>query len=274
MLQDDGASGSSGDVAMRLEAIRRATPEGVDFWRAFELMQVLGYDAWHNFENTIHRAIAAFDASGESSSHHFYETVRVGGTSGPKGKDYFLSRAACYVTVMNGDPRKPEIAEAQKYFAVQTRRMEKLERFLEDRRRVELRTRVTENTKKLGTAAKDAGVQRYAIFHAAGIKAMYAMRLDEIKAARKISHKENWLDRMGAEELAANDFRLTQAESKLRRESIRGEQKAIDAHATVGREVRNLISKLGNTLPEHLPVERPISEIEKRLIKKGQAPIA
>jgi DNA-damage-inducible protein D len=253
-------------VTEKLEEIKGLTERGVEYWRARDVMAVLGYDTWQRFDEAIQRAMAAFDAAGEKASHHFSGAAKESETGkGPEGKDYFLSRPACYVIAMNGDPRKPEIAEAQRYFAIQTRQMEQIHQRLADEKRVALRDRVTENTKKLGEAAKGAGVTRYGIFHAAGIKEMYNMRLDEIKARRGLDPKENWLDRMGAEELAANDFRLTQADAKIRRENIKGEQQAIDAHAAVAKGVRTLIGRLGNTMPEDLPVEQPISEVKKRL---------
>ena len=267
MTEDDG-SRQKGTITERLDLLRRLTPKGVEFWRAREIMPVLGYHTWGNMRNAIERAQKAFSAFDQDPSLHFSETTKVeGSTSGPEGADFFLSRPACYITVMNGDSRKPEIAEGQQYFAVQARGMEKIQQLGSDLRRWDLRQRVTENTKILGSAAKNAGVTRYGLFHAAGIKAMYEMGLDEIKTMRGLGKSENWLDRMGSEELAANDFRITQAEAKLRREGIRGEQKAIDAHASVGREVRGLIKRVGNTAPEHLPVEPPIKAIEK-LAKK------
>jgi DNA-damage-inducible protein D len=143
--------------------------------------------------------------------------------------------------------------------------MEKLERLIANQRRVMLRNRVKDRNSKLTSTAHSAGVKRFGIFHGAGIQAMYQMRLTEIKAKRGIGEKEDWLDRQGAEELAANEFRITQADAKINRENIQGEQRAINAHAQVGREVRQAISRMGNAMPENLPAEPPIREIEKSL---------
>jgi len=253
-------------ITEQLDTVRQITENGVEYWRARSIMAILGYDIWFRFDDVIERAKATFDAVGESSSHHFHATVKEGGTGrGPEGKDYFLSRAACYVIAMNGDTRKPEIAEAQRYFTVQTRHMERIQQWLADGRRVQLRQRVADNTKKLGDAAKAAGVTQYQFFHGAGIVAMYSMRLADIKAKRGIDKKENWLDRMDSEELAANDFRITQTDAKLRRENVQGERAAIEAHREVGKGVRQLIAELGNTMPEDLPVAVPIKEVRKRL---------
>lgn len=253
-------------VTEKLDAVRQTTARGVEYWHAREIMGVLGYESWRNFDGVIKRAMNTFDALGEATSHHFVETVKMAGNDGgPEGKDYFLSRAACYVIAMNGNPQKAEIAEAQRYFAIQTRHMERIQQWLADERRLEIRKRVSDNNTRLGKAAKAAGVSRYNLFHGAGIVAMYSMRLADIKVKRGIGENENWLDRMDTEELAANDFRITQAEAKLRRENIQGERAAIEAHRQVGKGVRDLISELGNTMPEDLPVAVPINEVKKRL---------
>jgi DNA-damage-inducible protein D len=145
--------------------------------------------------------------------------------------------------------------------------MEKIDRLVADQRRLALRNRVKDHNSKLNSTAKQVGVQKFALFHGAGIHAMYRMRLSDLKQRRGIGEKEDWLDRQGTEELAANDFRITQTDSKIKREGIRGEQAAINAHVAVAREVRQAIINVGNTLPEDLPPEPPIREIERRLNK-------
>jgi DNA-damage-inducible protein D len=263
-----GDSAVSETVTEKLEQIKRLTGKGVDYWHARELMPVLGYVDWRNFQAAIERARIAFDAAGEDSSHHFVETttmMEVGKGAEREVNDFFLSRAACYLIAMNGDTDKPEIAEAQKYFAIQTRKMEKLEKLIGDQRRVMLRNRVKDRNLKLNSTAHQVGVKRFGLFHGAGIQAMYEMRLTEIKVRRGIGEKEDWLDRQGVEELAANEFRITQTDAKIRRENIQGEEPAIRAHALVGREVRQAIRRLGNKMPEELAPEPPIREIQKRL---------
>lgn len=253
-------------VTEKLEEIKGLTAKGAEYWHARDLMHVLGYMEWRNFQAAIERAKIAFDVAGESAEHHFVDTtkmVEIGSGAEKPVADHFLSRAACYLIAMNGDTDKPEIAEAQKYFAIQTRKMEKLDRLISNQRRVMLRNRVKDRNLKLNSTAQSAGVTRFGIFHGAGIQAMYQMRLTDIKAARGIGEKEDWLDRQGVEELAANEFRITQTEAKIRRENITGEQPAINAHAQVGGEVRKAIERLGNTMPEKLPPEPPIREIEK-----------
>lgn len=258
-------------ITDKLNYIKRITDRKVEYWTARDLLAILGYVEWRNFEQVIERARMAFDASGEKSENHFVETanmVSVGSGVMRQVSDYYLSRAACYIISMNGDTRKTEIAEAQKYFAIQTRRMERVQMALVDYRRVDLRNRVQGHNRRLSGTAKDVGVRRFGLFHGMGIKGMYNMTLKALRRRRGLSERDDWLDHAGIEELAANDFRITQTEAKLKREGVNSEQAAIDTHASVGREVRDTIKRLGNTLPEEWPVERPIKEVRQQLKSK------
>lgn len=251
-----------------LDSIKGTARNGSEYWLARQLMAVLGYEEWRNFENAIRRAHVMFKTAQLDGSNHFVKTnkmVEVGSGGRRRVDDYFLSRAACYIIAMNGDPTKPEVAEAQKYFAMQTRKMERLLDLLTDQRRVALRHRVKDRNASLSGVASDVGVRRFGLFHGAGIRAMYNMPLRDLRAKRGIKPKEDWLDRAGIEELAATDFRVTQTEAKIRRDGIQGEGNAIAAHEYVAREVRSTIQRVGNTMPEDWPVEPPVPEIERRL---------
>ena len=253
------------------ESLRQTNDFGAEFWSARALQPLLGYSQWRRFEQAIERAIASCEASGNAAGHHFAGVGKP--ISGGKGavqivNDYQLSRFACYLIAQNGDPRKPEIALAQQYFAVQTRRQELSEQAAADTERLELRKQTAEEFKALSGAAQDAGVQSkmFGVFHDAGYKGLYGGRgRDAIKQRKSIPDKDNLLDRMNATELAANQFRMTQAREKLARESVSNQSQAIQTHEQVGKEVRDAIKRIGGTLPENIPAAEHIKEVEKRI---------
>ncbi len=174
--------------------------------------------------------------------------VPLGSGSQREVPDFHLSRFACYLIAQNGDPRKPEIAFAQKYFAIQTRRQELSDEYQQDLERLELRKQTSEEFKALSGAAQDAGVQSamFGVFHDAGYRGLYGgIGSAQIKARKRLPQDENLLDRMDTTELAANQFRMTQTREKLKRENIQGQQKAIQTHEQVGKEVRQAIARIG-----------------------------
>lgn len=251
----------------RLEAAKRLTSEGVEYWRAREIMAVLGYAEWENFDRVVEKARQSLTNNGTDPSHHILEaTVMMGVGKGAtrESADHILSRAACYLIAMNGKPSKPEIAAAQAYFAIQTRRMEQLANDLE---RCELRDKATEAFKRLSGTAKDAGVRNrmQPVFHDAGYRGMYDMPRRDVLAAKGLKPEDNLLDYAGNLELAANRFRMELADDVLKREGIRGERAAIQKHESVGREVRETMRRSKGTLPEKLPIEPHIKEVRGRL---------
>jgi DNA-damage-inducible protein D len=259
------------DFVMRaLDEKKRTAPNGEDYWMGRDIQVVLGYAEWRNFEGVIGKAKAACDGSGISSTYHFVDTNKV--ISAGKGAelqraDCYLTRYACYLIAMNGDSSKPEVATAQTYFAVQTRRQE----MSDHEKRVALRDRVSVSNKVLFGTAKQAGVVRFPLFNDRGYRGLYGMGLADIKRRKNIPPKDNLLDRAGRAELAANEFRITQTQQKLERGRVQGERAAMQVHEEVGTEVREAIKRIGGVLPEDLPIEEPIQKVKKQLAKRAKA---
>lgn len=260
------------------ESIRHSNEYGQEFWYARELQIALEYKQWRRFCNVIDKAKIACESSGNAVSDHFADVGKIieAGVTHRDIGDIQLSRYACYLIVQNGDPRKKVIALGQSYFAVKTRQhelIENFERLDEDSKRLAIRKEMIEHNKLLVAAAKDTGVKTsldYAIFQNYGYMGLYGgLKAQDIKDKKGLNKSQNILDHMGYEELAANLFRDTQAEAKLRRENIQGKENANLAHYTVGKEVRDTISRLGGTMPEDLPTPaKSIKQIEKEQRKK------
>lgn len=258
-----------GDVSF--EEMKKFNAHGAEFWSARDLQPLLGYSQWRRFEDAIKRAVTSCEQSGNNPDYHFADAgkmVELGSGSVRSVDDYHLSRFACYLIAQNGDPRKPEIAAAQKYFAIQARRQELSEALAADKERLEIRKQTAEEFKALSGAAREAGVQdrMFGVFHDAGYKGLYnGLGNEAIKQRKGIAKKENLMDRMDTTELAANQFRMTQTRDKLARERVNSQQQAIRTHETVGREVREAIKRIGGTMPENIPPAEPISAVEKRI---------
>jgi len=253
------------------EQLKSVNQHGAEYWSARDLQPLLGYNHWRSFEKAVAKAITSCRQSGNEPEYHFArarKVVALGSGSEREVADFHLSRFACYLVAQNGDPRKPEIALAQKYFAIQTRRQELSDAYQRDMERLELRKQTTEEFKALSGAARNAGVQNamFGVFHDAGYKGLYGgLGSEQIKARKRITAGENLLDRMGTTELAANQFRMTQTREKLAKEGIKGQRQASDTHQQVGKEVRDAIRRIGGTMPESLPPAEPIKQVEKRL---------
>ena len=253
------------------EELKSVNQHGAEYWSARDLQPLLGYSQWRSFEKAVAKAITSCQQSGNDPNHHFARArkmIALGKGGQRDVDDYLLSRFACYLIAQNGDPRKPQIALAQKYFAIQTRRQEMSDAYQRDLERLALRKQTTEEFKALSGAARQAGVQSsmFGVFHDAGYRGLYGgLGSEQIKARKRIAGSENLLDRMGTTELAANQFRMTQAREKLTNEGIRGQQRAIDTHLQVGKEVRHAIQRIGGTMPEKLPPAEDIKQVQKRL---------
>jgi DNA-damage-inducible protein D len=254
----------------RLEAVKRTTTQGQDYWMAREINDILGYPTWREFENVISRAKAACEGTGIDPTKHFVPThkmVELGSGAKRSVEDYFLSRAACSLIAMNGDPVKPEIAAAQVYYTVQTRRMELHDQMSEDEKRLELRDKVAQSHKRVSGAAQTAGVRNtmQGVFHDARYKGLYGMPLKDVSLKKGLAENETLYDRAGPLELSANDFQMNLAADVLAREQIKGEQKAILRNKEVAQRVRKAMLDSGTATPELLPLAPPIKEIKKKL---------
>ena len=257
------------------EGARKTDEDGSEYWFARDLAPLLEYQQWRNFLQVVDKARLACEKSGRTVADHFADVskmVDIGSGAKREVDDVRLSRYACYLIVQNGNPAKPVIANGQTYFAMQTRRQElnddeKFARLPEDEKRLAIRNELAEHNKDLAAAAKDAGVDTpldYAIFQDHGYKGLYGgMGAKDIHARKGLKKSQKILDHMGSTELAANLFRATQAEEKLKREKVSGKQRANQAHYAVGQKVRQTIQELGGTMPEALPTpEQSVKQIE------------
>lgn len=256
---------------LSFESLKKYNQHGVEYWSARDLQLCLGYSEWRKFENALGKALESCKQSGNNPKNHFVgadKMVQIGSQTERKVADWHLSRFACYLIAQNGDPRKPQIAQAQKYFAIQARRQELSDQMAADLERLETRQQTSAEFKALSGAAREAGVQdkMFGIFHDAGYKGLYGgLGVDAIKARKGIAQKEQLMDRMDTTELAANLFRMTQTKEKLKKENIRDQKTAVETHESVGKKVRSTIAEIGGTLPENIPPGEPIKSVEKRL---------
>ena len=255
----------------RLEQQKHLSPKGVPYWLAREIMPTLGYVEWRNFENTIDRAKAACEGTGIDAEKHFVGTtvmLPIGEGAEREGRDYFLSRPAAYLVAMNGDPTKPEIAAAQAYFTVQTRRMEIEDAKTADEKRLEEREKVTVAFKLVSRVAKKAGVSNshQPIFHDARYRGIYdAPSAAAVRQKKGIPQEANPFDYFGALELSMHEFQMNLAADVIGREGIRNENRAIQRNVEIGKDVRKTVLKSGGTPPEEIKIAEPISEVKKRL---------
>lgn len=254
------------------EDIKHIDENGVEFWYARELMPILQYSNWQNFEKIIDKAKISCENSGISVFEHFIDVSKLSkraNNAEVEIKDYELTRYACYLIAQNGDSRKKVIALAQTYFAVQTRKQEITEKeysmLTEDEKRFYQRNLTRKGNYSLNQTAKKAGVKNFDKFHNAGYKGLYnGETADDIAKRKGLRYREDILDNMGSDELIANLFRISQTEQKLKKDNIQTEREANKTHYNIGKNIREVIAKNGGTMPEELPTpKKSLKQLEK-----------
>lgn len=267
------------DLMSAFEAKAHIDQDGIEFWYARDLQKLFGYSKWQQFEVSIDRARTACRSYGKDPLNYFQEVFTGSGKNSKGGRtarDFRLSRYAAYLVAMNSDPRKKEIAFAQTYFATQTRKQELHEPSVnqglskEEQDRLNTRQQLKDHHKFLAATAKKSGVitpKDFAIFNHNGYMGLYKNNLKAIKKKKNLSEKDNLHDYSGYTELAANLFRATQTEEKLRKDKVTEKEVAYKTHYEVGQKVRALMLELSGTSPEDLPTAPDIKQIEKRITK-------
>lgn len=259
------------------ENIKHIDEDGNEYWLARELQVVLDYKKWQKFINVINDSIVACKQSNQLMDDHFTQVgkmVQIGSGAKRKQVDYKLSRYACYLIVQNSDPRKEVVALGKTYFAVQTRKQELSEKkyleLTEDEKRFYQRDLTRKGNYSLNIAARDAGVKNFDKFHNAGYKGLYnGETADDIAKRKNLRYREDILDNMCSEELIANLFRISQTESKLKRDNVSSETKADETHYIVGKNIRETILKNGGVMPEDIPTpDKSLKKLEKDKNKK------
>jgi len=259
------------------EEIKRINEYQSEYWSARQLAKALEYKDYRNFETVLKKAKEACKNSGQSVKDHFGDVtdmIEVGKTASREITDTQLSRYACYLVVQNSDPSKEIVALGQTYFAIQTRKQEVQEQLIEDQKRLFLRGEVTVHNKHLAETASKAGVKNYAVFTNYGYMGLYGgLKVQDIHKQKKLKKSQKILDHMGSEELAANLFRATQTDAKIKREEIQGEARANQAHFDVGKKVRQTIREMGGTMPEKLPTPDGVEKAKSRVKKLAKEKI-
>jgi len=261
------------------ENIKQVDSNGIEFWFARDLQEVLNYAKWENFSKVIDRAMLACKNSGIKIVEHFPEvrkTIKMPKTAEKQVTDYKLTRYACYLIVQNGDPRKEIIALGQTYFAIQTRRQELADTFNqldENNKRLVVRGNIKQWNQLLAEAAHNAGVitdEEFAIFQNAGYMGLYGgLTVADIHTRKELKEKDKILDFMGSTELIANLFRISQTEEKLKIDQASTAAQANNIHYKIAEKIRIAMIDMGTTLPENLPTpEKSIQLIEREEIKK------
>ena len=254
------------------EDIKHIDEDGNEYWYARELMPLLEYSKWENFNNVIQKAVIAYKHSNNDNLYWLPEVKKPIITGKGKEefiKDYKLSRYICYLIVQNANPKKKMIALGQTYFAIQTRKQELSEKeyseLTEDEKRFYQRDLTRKGNYSLNIAARNAGVKNFDKFHNSGYKGLYnGETANDIARRKKLRYREDILDNMNEDELVANLFRINQTKQRLLKDNVQGEKEAKDVHYEVGKKVRKAIADIGGMMPEEMPTpKKSLKELER-----------
>ena len=236
---------------------------GGKFWYARDFMQMLGYENLTAFQKPINKAIATCTALNIPVLENFQQVSRI--IDGVSVSDFKLTRFACYLVSINGDVRKPGVAAAQAYFVTMAEAFRQYIQDAENIERVQTREEISDQERSLSSTAYAAGVINYPFFQNAGYRGMYCMNLSELRQRKGVVEGRSPLDFMGAEELAANLFRITQTQAKIRKEKLRGQLPLEQAAHDVGQTVRRTMIQISGKAPESLPAAEDIKTVKGKL---------
>jgi DNA-damage-inducible protein D len=240
------------------------------FWYARQLMDLLGYESFPAFQKALGRAISTLSTLEIPITEGFTQVER--DIDGGRCSDYKLTRFACYLVAMNGDTNKPEVAAAQYYFSSMAEAVRQIHSSADSVARVQIRDEISQRERSLSGVAKSAGVivERYGLFQNAGYRGMYCMDYSRLREYKGIKENRSLLDFMGKQEMAANLFRITETEAKIKNQGVRGQQALEHAAETVGKTVRETMLRTSGTAPENLPIADDIKKVRSGLKKAGR----
>ncbi len=242
---------------------------GTKYWWATEYANMLGYASYNSFLKPINKAIQSCMAANIDHFIDFRREQRI--IDGNTIDDLKLSRFACYMVAMNADSKKPQVARAQVYFADQVEKVNLLLEGSNDLERLNTREEIKTGNIALNSAASQSGVKNFGLFQDAGYRGLYNKGLSAVKDQKGIKKSQDHFDFMGRTELAANLFRITLTEERLKNSAINSEQSAMKVHNSVGKQVRKMVIDNTGTAPENLRPERRLGEVKKELKKANKA---